>query len=1313
MRRADDVLVEILTAINVAETDEQIKKQLWLVGEFCKAIEAAILTSQSSETPMDILMLFYSALANVIRARDGALTEQVRTKLDNILLKPWFINLRTLTQASCANVFSSFIVDTIPTETSSVQAIPDIAWNTEEIAENCAKLDVIFTQLRELEKIAENFNQSFGLGFYDELANLETLTAALAIEKHKRWKSDPKRSLENVAAAAAKYYAQQPDLTREEKEQATITFTLSCNSFFNFLNVQILKNRTQIINTVKRAVNDAIETETASQTMLDNSMGALKSLISSNPDILLIKRFAEELKFLKNSMIPTERKITQYEAWQTASKDNPENSLEKIANDAAKHFETKSNLSFEKQQEAVINFTKACYRCFHDSITPDVNEKITKTAINALYTARIHKILSQEISVKLKVNPKDFVTEFLHQREKFPQKDDIVKNMLGKSDEEQFQLILQETEKNRRGPTSEAFLRTYYKLCATQLYDEASTTGLNPREIDSKLTQLDNDLHLSESPATKNAKKSPHSLLGVASKQTSYNTRKAEIAKLLEFKTPNHKKHEYVKELLELADALGVKRDLSGLDLSGADLRDLDLCNVDFRNTDLREVWFDITNTIDAQTDFRGVKFNDEFDDMRFKWTSLDGKNSVVTNIRINYIYQMQKRQISSDLELRKQTLRILSGHLKNKRGGITIDDLRVLLDTAERFNVNKDVILGSGVTLADPVVRHFPEPYAQGQLPDVSVLTVELYRKLLEKLIAHPSTSEDQRGKFRIRSGSQRFLPAPGSEEYEAQSKLAQTGLLGIFVVAHMHPRGYVKQIVDQTFFELSQPASEDVLTSQKVSAPQARFNNTIVDNIVFASDLINITGQPDTEKYTKMPDVDCAKLIRSDNKKILVHGTLTNYGESPDNDYFTKVGSRLLADDSVAKQSIDNAIEVKLAPLKVFEEKLQAYRDAKAVFETLQLPENKNILAVLDVTLKNLKERCDGYSRRRQALDDDPIREKIEIVDKKIESLEKKIDAAELALRAAELNLTNTKDAANVARNTAIEAGFNPPALDDLDDDFVDTVDGKRLEYQLRDYAKHATKTLATQKTIHIIPEVSEGIAANHICLRIITQKVDQTFSDAFKESDLFDPRFSPKHITDKHYHSLNTQNITDDINCGRYVAAMAIQAAGLAKDGLLPITADRLKASPAVKRALHYSSEDDAKTGLSNAYVRPLEDCKTYEEKMVHYGQVLSCLRSEYESRDKYTDRTFHGSTGQYNVTRLFKEKFGSATGLAYSAKDKLEAVKKIQISLASGGPLPKDLPDAANQGELKKYVQEIIALQEKNCANQKESAGIRPK
>ncbi|MDP1574752.1 MAG: pentapeptide repeat-containing protein [Coxiellaceae bacterium] len=252
------------------------------------------------------------------------------------------------------------------------------------------------------------------------------------------------------------------------------------------------------------------------------------------------------------------------------------------------------------------------------------------------------------------------------------------------------------------------------------------------------------------------------------------------------------------------------------------------------------------------------------------------------------------------------------------------------------------------------------------------------------------------------------------------------------------------------------------------------------------------------------------------------------------------------------------------------------------------------------------------------------------------------------------------------------------------------------------------------------HIIPEVGSGRArewevgstalqenSRHIRLRVVTQVNKEELSSCYddkKKSQLFDPRDI----------GLAAQNFGDDVNCGRYVSAMTIQAAGLLRDGL-PVTQATLKASPAMTRALHFSDTDNAKIGLENAYVRPLSKDPTPEEIVLHNIAKIQCLKSEYTARSANKTREFHGT----NITPFGgvdkKQGYGTATflttraasffGLAYSATEKLAAVNAIDKALAIAdsnvsGAKEIDfsqLPKAARQGELGKCIAAIEKAQ----------------
>lgn len=153
------------------------------------------------------------------------------------------------------------------------------------------------------------------------------------------------------------------------------------------------------------------------------------------------------------------------------------------------------------------------------------------------------------------------------------------------------------------------------------------------------------------------------------------------------------------------------------------------------------------------------------------------------------------------------------------------------------------------------------------------------------------------------------------------------------------------------------------------------------------------------------------------------------------------------------------------------------------------------------------------------------------------------------------------------------------------------------------------------------------------------------------------------------------------------------MTIQAAGLLADGL-QVTKENLKASPAVARALHVNSVEDAQKGLEHAYVKPLSKNSSPEATIEHYEQKIACLKAEYLSRQTNVHREFHGTSiiGGYGTSTFLTKLFG------YSATEKAKAVTAIEkaIQKAGGNITSIDfstLPKAARQGELGKCVAAI--------------------
>lgn len=253
--------------------------------------------------------------------------------------------------------------------------------------------------------------------------------------------------------------------------------------------------------------------------------------------------------------------------------------------------------------------------------------------------------------------------------------------------------------------------------------------------------------------------------------------------------------------------------------------------------------------------------------------------------------------------------------------------------------------------------------------------------------------------------------------------------------------------------------------------------------------------------------------------------------------------------------------------------------------------------------------------------------------------------------------------------------------------------------------------------KKFVHIIPEVGAGRTESkqHICLRTVDVNRGETFSAQYTKTEVIDPR--------KLF--LGAQNTFDDTNCGRYVSAMTIQAAGLAKDNL-PILPAYLKESPAVRRALHFNSLEDAKAGLKEAYVKPLQCYEKPDDpknKIQHASQVLQCLMAEYASRKTNVTREYHGTkvtpfgAGYGTATRLttFFGKMLPNSMRPYSATEKYDAatfLKKIMVKnliIQNPDEVKKKYP-ALNQGELGKCFKEYVEAKQLQVV-QREEAGYK--
>lgn len=234
-----------------------------------------------------------------------------------------------------------------------------------------------------------------------------------------------------------------------------------------------------------------------------------------------------------------------------------------------------------------------------------------------------------------------------------------------------------------------------------------------------------------------------------------------------------------------------------------------------------------------------------------------------------------------------------------------------------------------------------------------------------------------------------------------------------------------------------------------------------------------------------------------------------------------------------------------------------------------------------------------------------------------------------------------------------------------------------------------KNQNSTNEFKKVIHIIPEVIPGRLqkmgighVGHIVLSVVTQRPNETFQDAYqKHRQVFDPRDF----------GLAAQNTFDDTNCGRYVTAMTIQAAGLVRDDFV-INHANLRVSPAVGAALHFNSEEDAKIGLKHAYVKPLSENPTYQEIINHNAEKMKCLKAEYEARKEVPERAYHGTSlfGGYKFASFFARKLG------YSATEKFNVIQALEGKDFS--KLSAREKKIATQGRLGECVKAILEAQQ---------------
>lgn len=208
------------------------------------------------------------------------------------------------------------------------------------------------------------------------------------------------------------------------------------------------------------------------------------------------------------------------------------------------------------------------------------------------------------------------------------------------------------------------------------------------------------------------------------------------------------------------------------------------------------------------------------------------------------------------------------------------------------------------------------------------------------------------------------------------------------------------------------------------------------------------------------------------------------------------------------------------------------------------------------------------------------------------------------------------------------------------------------------------------------HIIPEIGYG----RFHMRVVNQLVSENFEKRYHKGAVYDPRDF----------GLGAQSSLDDINSGRYVLAMTLQAAGLSTNNH-PIDTDTLTATPAVQGALHLNTQRDLEIGLKNAYVPPKTN--TLNGDIAHYRAVIKSLMAEYEARKGFREYHGIGAMFGYRGASFFTRQFG------FNAAAKLNAIDKIQFLLDAGFNHKdkielSNLPPAARQGRLGDAVKGLV-------------------
>lgn len=219
---------------------------------------------------------------------------------------------------------------------------------------------------------------------------------------------------------------------------------------------------------------------------------------------------------------------------------------------------------------------------------------------------------------------------------------------------------------------------------------------------------------------------------------------------------------------------------------------------------------------------------------------------------------------------------------------------------------------------------------------------------------------------------------------------------------------------------------------------------------------------------------------------------------------------------------------------------------------------------------------------------------------------------------------------------------------------------------------------------KIIHIVPEVGKGrmdglFNVDHIRLRIIEEEGK---NDQKKFTRCSNQLIDPRDVA---------QGTFDTVNCGRYVAAMAAEAAGLAAAGV-PITINSLKQSPIVQDAALFTTEESLRSAVEFASKNPINN----GEQAARRDEIIAAIR---QIKQSYELRVAEGNK--------YKTVFGKVFG--YSAQEKLDALNAIMPNI--NGDTPKLSTNkqaytaAAFKGRLGDLVKELKKLDSEPSSNPK--------